>query len=104
MDEIIYIGTEAKLNISVEPMEGAVMDDYAFECEFYCLPNRRLVLDKSQLVRVDENNYIAVVDTKPLGVGMLKCKVTAYLPDADCGDGIRTEVILIDTGYRIANA
>ena len=104
MEEIIYIGTEAKLNISVEPMEGAVMDNYDFECEFYCLPNRRLVFGKEQLIRVDENNYIAVIDTKPLGVGMLKCKVTAYLPDADCEDGVRTEVILIDTGYRIANA
>ena len=104
MDEIIYLGTEVKLNINIEPIGGAVMDDYDFSCEFYCLPNASIRLNKDQLIRTDENNYLAVIDTMPLGVGELKCKVTAYIPDADCNDGIRTEVIRIDTGMRIANA
>ena len=97
-------GTELKMNISIDEIAGYTMDSYDFIVEFYCMPNRKLRLEKSALVRTDANNYTAVVDTKAVGIGALKCKVTAYIPDADCEDGFRTEVLLMDTELQIIGA
>jgi hypothetical protein len=102
--EIVYIGSEIKLNISLEPIGNYTMDNYDFECEFYCYSNRRVLLTKDGMIRQDESNYIALLDSKSLGTGTLKCKITAYIPDVDCEDGLRTEVLSIDTGIQIQGA
>lgn len=99
-----YIGTELKLNISIDKIADYTMDDYEFDVEFYCYSNRRLAMSKEALIRKDENNYLAVVDSKSLGAGMVKCKITAYIPDADCNDGTRVEVCLVDTGILVTGA
>lgn len=105
MNEIIvYYGTELKLNVSIEPIGGYSMDDYDFDVEFYCYSNRKVMLNKSALIKDDSNNYLAIVDTKNLGTGALKCRVTAQIPDADCNDGIRTEVLVLDTGIQVMGA
>lgn len=104
MENIIYIGSEIKLNISINPIGNYTMDDYQFECEFFCFANRRLTLGKEQMIRTDENNYVAVLDSRALGAGALRCKITAYIPDADCEDNLRTEVCMIETGMRITNS
>lgn len=102
--DTIYLGTELKLNISVDQISGYTMDDYDFTAEFYCFSNRRIQLAKDAFIRSDENNYVAVIDTRSLGAGAVKCKVTAYIPDSDCADGLRTEVCVIDTGLKVVGA
>ena len=97
----VYFGTEIKVNVSIDPMDDLTMDSYDFDCEFYCSSNRKIVLRKMELIRFDDSNYIAVIDTKALSLGSLKCKITAYIPDSDCDDGLRTEIIVLDTGIKI---
>lgn len=96
-----FFGTEIKLNIHIEPIGSMCMDDYEFEVETYCSPKKTIVTKKSEAIRVDENNYVVLVDTAIVGAGDLKCKVTAQLPDADFPDMLRTEVVAIDTGINI---
>lgn len=101
-EEFVFDGSELKLNINIEPFGGVTMDDYDFNCDIYCNKSENVIhYKKSELVRVDENNYIALVDSTILGVGTIKCKVTAYVPDNDFDDGLRTEVIAINTGIKI---
>ena len=76
------------------------MDDYEFEAEFFCGPTRLKAL-KNEMIKVDSNNYIVLLDTSKLGAGKLKCKVTARIPDSDFSDGLRTEVVVLDTGINI---
>ena len=105
MREIVYIGSELKLNVNIDPINGKTMDQYNFECEFYCHPAKRIKKTKAQMRKVDSSNYIALVDTQELGIGNLSCKVTAYLPDTYGGsDGVRTEVSLVDMDVCIMNA
>lgn len=54
------------------------------------------------MVRVDENNYIAIIDTSLLGKGEIKSVLTAYVPDSDMPDGKRTEVISQQTGILLS--
>ena len=104
MGDIVYFGSEIKLNIGLEPIGELSMDDYSFECEFFCYSNRRVALTKGEMIRKDKDSYIAVLDSKTLGTGSLKCKITAHILDADCPDGLRTEVLLINTGIQIQGA
>lgn len=104
MENQVFFGSEIKLNISIEPVGDLTMKDYDFECEFYCFSNKKIVLNKEAMIMQDDDNYLAILDSKTLGRGILKCKITAYIPDGDCSDGLRTEVLVIDTGIQIMGA
>ena len=100
----IYQGTEIKLNVNIEPMKGVSMESYDFKVEIYTLPSKVLTFKKSDAIRVDSNNYIVLVDTSLLGAGEIKCKVTAYIPDGDFQDGLRTEIAVTNTGIDISRS
>lgn len=97
----VFIGTEMKLNISIEPLDGLTMDAYDFEVEVYVSQRKVVSAKKAECKRVDENNYIVLVDTNLIGTGKLLCKVIAYIPDGDFNDGLRTEVAVLQTGIII---
>lgn len=101
MENIIYKGTELKLNINIEPIGEVTMDDYDFTCEFYTSPKAVITIEKNKMIKVDDSNYIALLDSQNVMTGKLKCKITAYIPDADFPDMLRTEVVTIDTGMNI---
>ena len=96
-----FIGTELKLNINIEPIGNVTMDDYDFEVDVYCSVKRVLTIKKSDAIRIDQNNYVILVDTAQTGAGELKCKITAYILDEDFKDAFRTEVVGLNTGITI---
>ena len=100
----VFLGTELKLNVNIEPIGTVTMDDYNFEVEVYCSPKKTIIVQKSEAIRLDESNYIILVDTNVVGAGDLKCKVTAQVPDGDFSDMYRTEVVAMDTGIKIIKA
>lgn len=95
------VGTELKMNIAIEPIGDLHMEDYDFFAEFYTRSTSIIRIEKEQMVRLDADNYIAVVDTDTTGTGSLKCKLTAFVPDPDCVDGFRTEIVRLDAGVVI---
>ena len=95
------LGTELKINVHVDPIDGMHMSDYDFECVFFVYKNRPLVIKKNEMTKVDEDNYIAKVDTEKVGVGSLKMKFIAEIPDSDMNDGFRREVELVDLNIPI---
>lgn len=44
------------------------------------------------MTKVDNDNYIANVNTGKLGPGRLQLVISAEIPDADIPDGVRLEV------------
>lgn len=99
----VYIGTELKLNINIEPISEMHMKDYDFKVEAYCIPNKITTITKQKAIEVDEDNYIVLIDTKEVGLGNLKCKIIANIPDPDFldSDGTRSEVTVINTDIQI---
>lgn len=95
------IGTELKINVHLDRLDGYRMSDIDFSCEFYVYTNRKVSVSKEQMIKVDDDNYIACVDSTQLGVGKIMCRVTANIPDADFDDGIRKEVDTADTNIII---
>lgn len=94
-------GTEVKVNVHVEPIDGLHMADYDFTCRFYTYANKFVDLAKDELIQTDADNYVAVIDTALLSQGTLRLKLTAQLPDVDCADDFRQEVADVDTGVII---
>lgn len=99
--DALGLGTELKLNINIEPIGEITMDDYDFEVDIWCSLKRIVTIAKSEAIRVDEKNYIVCVDSSLLGHGQIKAKVTAYVPDNDFEDGVRTEVVYLNTNIEI---
>lgn len=95
------IGTELKINVHIDRLDGYRMSDIDFSCDFYIYTNRKVTVKKEAMVKVDDENYVACVDSTQLGVGKIMCRVTAHIPDADFEDGFRTEVDTADTNIII---
>ena len=100
----VFLGTELKLNLNIDPINGFTMEDYDFLIDVYCQSSKVATITKMQAIKVDKNNYLICVNTENIGTGNLKCKVTAYVPDEDFPDSTRTEVSVIDTGITIIKA
>lgn len=87
----VKAGTELKLNVHAEPIDGLHMEDYDFEVRFYTYSNKYVDVKKEDMIQSDADNYIALVDTTVLSGGELKAEMTGYIPDDDYDDGYRTE-------------
>ena len=88
-------GTECKFQFSISPASASeTMDDFAFKIDFYGSAGV-VSLDKEHCIRIDANNYLAIVDTAITGSGRLDARITAHIPDSDCEDGFRTEVAIV---------
>lgn len=94
------LGTEFKLNVHLEPLDGLHMSDYNFEVALYVYTNRKVVFQKSKLKKVDDDNYLLMVETADalrIGRGRINAEITAYIPDSDFSDGLRTEKLVLCT-------
>ena len=97
----VFIGTEIKLNVHIDPIDGFTMGDNFFSVDVFCSPKRTIHVTKDDAIRIDGDNYVIRIDTEQLGAGELKCKVIADVVDKDFEDSIRTEVYIIDTNIDI---
>lgn len=100
----VIIGTELKLNINIQPIDGLTMTDYDFEVQLVSgiITNKSKTYRKDELVKNgDDNNYILPFNTQDVGVGKIVCRIIAHLPDGAFSDRKRTEIVEIDTGIEV---
>lgn len=101
------MGTELKLNVSIDPIGDLSMDSYDFEIEFFTSKQRykKRVFKKGGkgIKKEDSNNYICCLNTTDVGSGVLVCRIVAYLPDSDFDDGLRTEIVEFNTKIEIVS-
>lgn len=99
--EEIPIGTKFKLNVHMDPVDGVHLgdDEVDFTCSFYA--KEEVTLTKAQMIEIDENNYVAPLDSAALGLGTVGFILEVDIPDADFNDGLRHEVVPIETKYKI---
>lgn len=97
------LGTELKLNVNAELGNNLHLADVDFVAVFYTAMGigKSITIAKSAMIKVDDDNYIAIVDTTKVGSGEYWMKLSAELPDADFEDGYRTEVVKVSTGIKV---
>ena len=95
------IGTELKVAVSAEPVGGIHLSEYDFECDFFVYRNQKITVRKDDMRKLDDDNYVALLDSSKLSAGNLLMRMTAHVPDTDFPDGLRTEVVEVDTGIKL---
>ena len=101
MGDILLLNGDVKLNIHLEPIDGLTMDDYDFDVEVYCSTRNVLTFRKTDLKRVDESNFQLAFNTGDVGVGEIKVRVIARIPDGDFSDGVRDELWEMSTKIQV---
>ena len=97
----VILGTELKLRVHVDPINDCQLQDYDFEIEVYTntVSVKYTKNDIQHIILPDENRdtCIILLNTLDIGVGRVKVKITANIPDEDFIDGFRTEIAVEDT-------
>ena len=89
-----FFGTELKFLIEIEAGGfSMVNDDFTVTIK---RGTKQKVFAKADLARDAEDKFYVCFDSAEFGTGMIQAVITAYVPDTDFPDGLRTEVYLID--------
>ena len=95
-------GTEFKVRISMAPIDNRHMSDIEWECLVFTETSlKTLTINKQEAIKVDRDTYIIRIDSNVCGAGKYYVTLTAYIPDDDFIDGIRTEKRTAFTGVTI---
>lgn len=105
-ENIIYYPSDFKLNAAMDVIDGYHMDDVDFTCSFYVSStyiseDKVVTLEKSQMIRVDADNYVAPLSSGDIGRGNLMVKYVAEIPDADFDGGYRKDIDIKYTEFVI---
>lgn len=95
------IGTGLKVSIKVDPIGQYHLSDMDFSARFYVGNTAGKTLAKSGHVKVDDDTYIAPVDTNGMRSGTLRCRLTVVVPDGDFPDGKRIEISDMNTNITL---
>lgn len=90
MEGQAYIGTELKFILDINASGFSMVDD-DFTVTLKRSSTQR-TFSKNDLVRDGEDNFYVCFDSSEFGKGIIDAIVTAYVPDSDFDDGLRTEV------------
>lgn len=101
MKERVVEGTQKKLKLRIDPIGGHTLSSYDFTVEYFTSAMRVVKLTKEECLKRDDNTYIIRVDTALTGTGELKVNVVLFIPDSDFIEGVRKEVLDLETDYVI---
>jgi hypothetical protein len=87
---VIYQGTELKFALDID-IEGFSMDSDDFKVTIKNT-KKQIEIKKSDMLVTENDEYLFTVDTAEMGTGDYYLITTAYVPDSDFQDGLRTEV------------
>lgn len=97
-------GTGYIIEINIESIKGTMMRDLDFNASFFVYTNRRETFYKNDLIHIqmDEGDkYYALLDSRKVGNGELKCDITIHDPEPRWAGGARPVVLRHSTGKII---
>lgn len=98
-------GIGKMIQVAINSHRDIPMADLEFSLEFYVHANRRKLVSKSDLVRIDRTDgtslFYVLLDTRTLGQGALMCNVCIADPEPRWKNGKRPVLIRRNTGIGI---
>lgn len=95
------------IQVAIDSHRDTPMADLEFSMEFYVYPNRRKLISKNDLIRIDRTDgtslFYVLLDTRTLGEGTLMCNVSIADPEPRWKGGKRPVLLRRNTGYGIGN-
>lgn len=102
--QTVTLGSDAKIEFTAELPDGLTLHDVDFSGKVINADAKDKVLNftKSDCIAVDDGtNYVVLVDTENMGIGMLTLKLTVLIPDTDYPTGTRKEVVNINPHIQV---
>lgn len=101
--QAVTLGSDAKIAFTAELPDGLTMKDVPFTVTVYNADatNSEVVVNKDGCAMVSDNEYVVMVDSDKLGVGVVMLKVVFQIPDTDFQTGYHREVVRINPNVRI---
>lgn len=98
------LGTVLKIAVTAELGNDMHLKDVDFRCTFYCtsIVTKRVTVAKEDMTMLDDDTFLAVVDTKQVGAGQYYARLEVDVPDTDVSEtGLRREVVTIPTYINV---
>lgn len=99
------LGTGQMIQVAIDSHRDQTMQDLDFSLEFYVHINRRKLVSKSELIRIDKTDgtslFYVLLDTRTLGAGPLMCNVNILDPEPRWKGGKRPVLIKRSTGIAV---
>lgn len=100
-DTTIYqtatLGSDIKIGFTAELPDGLTLGDVDFTVQVvnFSQKDKSMTATKEQCIAVDDERreYAVLVDTKLLGIGVLRLVLTVQIPDTDYPSGLRRQVV-----------
>ena len=100
-------GTGQMIQVAIDSHRDTPMADLEFSLEFYVHANRRKLVSKSDMIRIDRTDgnslFFVLLDTRTLGSGRLMCNVSISDPEPRWKGGKRPVLIKRDTGIPVGS-
>lgn len=102
----VFLGTEVKLNLTIDPIGENHMSEYDWEVTAWTnsRKHQNITSKDAYFYPGKPDSAIIEIDTAKLGIGQIKLKVTAKIPDVQSSGGCRTEVVILNTNIIIVDA
>ena len=100
--QTVTLGSETKIAFSAELPDGITMASIPFAVTVYNADKKdaAITTDKDECIRVNDNEYVVLVDTSLLGVGIYMLSICVQIPDSDFTSGYRKEIIKINPNVQ----
>lgn len=101
-------GTGKMIQVSIDSHRDTPMADLDFSLEFFVHANRRKLVSKNDLIRIDRTDgtslFFVLLDTRTLGTGALMCNIRISDPEPRWKNGSRPVMIQRNTGCGVGGA
>ena len=97
--QTVTLGSDAKIEFMAELPDELILSDVDFTGKVFNADDtsKEQQFTKADCIAVDDGkSYVVLVDSEPLGVGMLMLKLTLHIPDTDYPIGYRKQVVNIN--------
>lgn len=101
-DSASSLGTQFKIYVQMEPIDGHTLNDLDFSAEVFTdRRGKSRTYQKADCIKVDDDTYAIPVDSSELGAGRYFIKLTVLIPDTHFIVGYRKDVSTFYSGKEI---
>ena len=96
--QTINVGSDVKILVAAELPDDLALPDVDFTVKVYNVSqiDKEKVYQKDDCIETEEGDYVVLVDSDELGIGVYMVRLTVQIPDTDYPSGFRKEVVKIN--------
>ena len=96
--QTFIVGSDVKILVAAELPGDLTLPDVDFTVKVYNVSqiDKEKVYSKADCIETGDGDYVVLVDSNVLGIGVYMVRLTVQIPDTDYPSGFRKEVVKIN--------